>query len=71
MSSPRSRSPTDKPEEINVKENPEITGKSKSEPMETNGQVKSYEEEERKGDPRESAEGQEENRRKDSRSASM
>ena len=70
MSRSRSPSPTDKPEEHHVKENPEITGNSKSMQMEQNGQMKSYDEEERKGDPRESMEG-EERRRKDSRSASM
>ena len=69
MVSPRSQSPTDKPEEHHVKENPEIIGKSKSIQMEQNGQMKSYEDEERKGgDP--SMEG-EERRRKDSRSASV
>ena len=69
MVSPRSQSPTDKPEEHHsVKENPEITGKSIQ--MEQNGQMK-YEEEERKGgDRQESVEG-EERRRKDSRSASV
>lgn len=51
----RSPSPTDKPEEHQtMKENPEIIGKSKSMQMEQNGQMKSYEEEERKGDRPES-----------------
>ena len=61
----RSQSPTDKQDE-HQKENPEITEKSKMQMDQNGGPLKSYEEEDRKGDVRESMNG-----RKNSRSQSF